>query len=76
MTKPLILTQVTTNDYRDVSVSIPWSLSSQSDMLRKMSALCYLFARNIQDLMIKEGVTPPPIGKVYLTLLINSLKNI
>ena len=44
-------------------MSIPWSLSSQSDMLRKMSALCYLFARNIQDLMIKEGVAPPPIGE-------------
>ena len=29
-----------------------------------MSAVCYLFARNIQDLMFKEGLNPPPIGLI------------
>ena len=31
---------------------------------RKMSAVCFLFARNIQTLLAREGVTPPPIGLV------------
>ena len=33
-------------------------------MVRMMSALCYLFARNIQDFMRKEGLTPPPMGLI------------
>ena len=29
-----------------------------------MPALCYLFARNLQVLMMKEGLVPTPIGLI------------
>ena len=32
--------------------------------LRQISAVCFLFARNIQYLLTKEGQSPPPIGLV------------
>lgn len=53
-----------TDDYSDVEIEIPWSTSDQFHKLKMMSALCYLFARNIQDFMLKEGLTPPPIGLI------------
>ena len=57
--------QLPTNDYREVMVEIPWSDSTQKDMLAEMSAVCFLFARNIQDMMKKEGITPPPMGRCH-----------
>jgi len=52
------------DDFRQVDLSVPWSNASHYIMLREMSALCFLFARNLQDLLVKEGVNPPPIGLV------------
>eukprot|EP00090_Calanus_glacialis_P034275 TRINITY_DN57430_c0_g1_i1.p1 TRINITY_DN57430_c0_g1~~TRINITY_DN57430_c0_g1_i1.p1 ORF type:complete len:486 (+),score=94.70 TRINITY_DN57430_c0_g1_i1:160-1458(+) len=51
------------DDDVDVSLSIPWSDSSAAT-LKDMSAICYLFARNIQDMMQAEGDDPVPLGMV------------
>merc|ERR1712042_324227 len=47
----------------DIKVQVPWS-DSASPNLRSMSAVCYLFARNIQDMMLSEGDDVVPMGMV------------
>ena len=51
------------DDNADISVQVPWSRPS-SPSLKDMSAVCFLFARNIQKMMESEGHTPIPMGMV------------
>eukprot|EP00092_Neocalanus_flemingeri_P011464 GFUD01012354.1.p1 GENE.GFUD01012354.1~~GFUD01012354.1.p1 ORF type:complete len:515 (+),score=111.79 GFUD01012354.1:182-1726(+) len=52
-----------TSDNLDVDVAVPWSDPS-SPNLKSMSAVCFLFARNIQDMMRSEGDAIVPMGMV------------
>eukprot|EP00092_Neocalanus_flemingeri_P089593 GFUD01113369.1.p1 GENE.GFUD01113369.1~~GFUD01113369.1.p1 ORF type:complete len:167 (-),score=45.11 GFUD01113369.1:439-939(-) len=51
------------SDNLDVDVAVPWSDPS-SPNLKSMSAVCFLFARNIQDMMTYEGDAIVPMGMV------------
>ena len=47
-------------DDMDIVLQLPWDNSSSSDSLRQMSAVCFLFARNIYD--ICPSVSSSPTG--------------
>jgi len=51
------------DDDVDIKVQVPWS-DSASQNLRSMSAVCYLFARNIQNMLESEGADLLPLGMV------------
>merc|ERR1712123_177173 len=51
------------DDDADIQVQVPWS-DSASPNLKSMSAVCYLFARNIQNMMQSEGDDLVPMGMV------------
>jgi len=52
-----------TSDTLDIELQVPWSDPS-SPNLWGMSAVCFLFARNIQDMMQAEGDPVVPLGMV------------
>ena len=51
------------DDDMDITVQVPWSEPS-SPNLQSMSAVCFLFARNIQNMMQSEGDKIVPMGMV------------
>ena len=51
------------DDDADIKIQVPWS-DSASPNLRSMSAVCYLFARNIQSMLVSEGGDLLPLGMV------------
>ena len=51
------------DDDMDITVQVPWSEPS-SPNLPSMSAVCFLFARNIQNMMQSEGDDLVPMGMV------------
>merc|ERR1740131_511858 len=52
------------DDYADTNLVFGWAESSEGQWLRRMSAVCYLYARNIQDMMAHEGEEVVPLGMV------------
>jgi len=51
------------DDNADIDVQVLWS-NPAGNNLHSMSAVCFLFARNIQDMMASEGQDPIPMGMV------------